>query len=115
MKELSKQDYRAAKDVLKVGILRLHEQWQEKLRELLARPFGENENAFDRSMEITKMSRDWYKEANSMERWYDRMFVIGYIARFLEDGTLTQSDIVGLSDGIMAEIEFYRQRWQRDK
>lgn len=115
MRELSKQDYRAAKDVLRVGILRLHEQWQRRLGDLLARPYEDNDNAFDRSMEITTMARDWFKEANSMERWYDRMFVTGYIARFLEDGTLRESEVGHLSDDVMAEIDFYRQQWRRDK
>ncbi len=98
--------------MLKVGILRLHEQWQKKLGKLLARPY---ENAFDRRMEITKMSRDWFKEANEMERWYDRMLVTGYIARLLDDGILHESEVEHLSDDVMAEIDFYRQQWQREK
>lgn len=115
MRELSKQDYRAAKEVLKVGILRLHEQWQRHLGELLVRPYEENENAFDRSMEITKMSRDWFKDASSMEHWYDRMSVTGYIARLLEDGMLKESDVEHFSNDVVAEIDFYRERWQSDK
>lgn len=50
-----------------------------------------------------------------MERWYDRMFVTGYIARFLEDGTLKESEVEHLSDDVMAEIDSYRERSQRDK
>lgn len=109
MSELSKSDYRTAKEVLRVGILRLHENWQKELAKLLARPFVEGkENAYDRSMEITKMARDWFKEANSMENWYSKDFIVLYISMLYRQGTLSETDIASLSDEIKDEIR--RQR-----
>ena len=71
MADLTKTQYRIAKDILKIGILRRHEQWQEELSELLRRPYDDEiGNAYDRSMAITRMSHDWFKEANKMESWY---------------------------------------------
>lgn len=46
MRELSKKDYRDAKDVLKKGILRLHEQWLNKLAKLLASPYKDQEKLY---------------------------------------------------------------------
>ena len=96
---LSKSEYRTAKDVLKVGILRKHEQWQQELRELLDRPFDDEiGNAFDRSWMITKKSRDWFKELNRMEEWYKKDFIALYVRAMYQDGTLTDDDIAPLSD-----------------
>ncbi len=109
MSELSKSDYRTAKEVLRVGILRLHENWQKELADVLARPFVDGkENAYYRSMEITKMARDWFKEANSMENWYSKDFIVLYITMLFRQGTLSETDIAPLSDEIKDEIR--RQR-----
>ncbi len=105
MAELSKSEYKAAKDVLRIGILRLHENWQKELADLLARPFvEEKENAFDRSLEITKVARDWYKELNRMEEWYHKTWIIHSIAMLFRDGTLLESDLASLSEEIRGVI-----------
>ncbi len=105
MAELSKSEYKAAKDVLRIGIFRLHENWQKELADLLARPFDEEkENAFDRSLEITKIARDWYKELNRMEEWYRKTWIIHSIAMLFRDGTLSESDLTPLSEEIQGVI-----------
>lgn len=105
MLELSKSDYRAAKDVLRVGILRLHEAWQSRLAKLLARPLSEGDgNAFDRSMTIIKMARDWNKEANAMEDWYRRDYILLHIVAMLNQSTLHSSDLSTLPPEIQSEI-----------
>lgn len=112
MRELSKSDYRTAKEVLRIGILRLHENWQKDLAELLARPYIDGkENPYDRSMEITKMARDWFKEANSMENWYSKDFIVAYITMLYRQGTLSETDIAPLSDEIKVEIRCPRN-WE---
>lgn len=101
MNEMTKAEYYAAKGVLKVGILRKHEQWQQELRELLDRPFDEEiGNAFDRSWLITKKSRDWFKELNRMEQWYRKECILWCIRCLLEDGTLCNADLTPLPDHI---------------
>lgn len=67
MIELTKSDKRAAKDLIRKGILHRHAQWQQELRELLNKPYSEDGNEFDRSLEITDKARNFYKEAMMME------------------------------------------------
>lgn len=61
MIELTKNEKRAAKDLIRKGILRRHAQWQQEFRELLNKPYGEDGNEFDRSLEITEKARKFYK------------------------------------------------------
>lgn len=85
MADLTKEQYRIAKDILKIGILRRHERWQEELSKLLRCPYDDEiGNAYDRSMVITRMSRDWFKEADKMESWYSKQSIawaIRWLAR----------------------------------
>ncbi|MGM9688361.1 MAG: hypothetical protein ACI3YD_04855 [Alloprevotella sp.] len=109
----SKSDYRVAKEVLKVAILRLHEKWQQELRELLDRPFDDEiGNAYDRSWMITRKARDWYKEFSFMEEWYRKDIIIGHIQRLYEEQELTDEDLAPLSDEIKKFIEEHRG-WYR--
>lgn len=94
MSDLTKIQYRIAKDILKIGILRRHEQWQEELSELLRRPYDDEiGNAYDRSMAITKMSRDWYKEVNQMESWYDRQSITWAIRCLIREGFIKSEEL----------------------
>ena len=52
MREFTKAERRQMKEILKVGILRRHAEWQEELKALLDAPFAEDENEFDRSLQI---------------------------------------------------------------
>lgn len=82
-----------AKEILKKGILRRHEQWQKELAELLTRPYDDEiGNAYDRSMAITKAARDWYKEADRMEHWYDKTYILHAIRWLHEEGFITQAE-----------------------
>ena len=47
MIELTKSEKRAAKDLIRKGILHRHAQWHQELRELLNKPYGEEGNEFD--------------------------------------------------------------------
>ena len=77
MKEFTKSEKQAAIGLIRRGILHRHAQWHKEIRELLDKPYGED-NEFDRSMEITKMARDFYKEALEMENYYSiRNLLIG--------------------------------------
>ncbi|TGX82094.1 hypothetical protein E5358_08525 [Palleniella muris] len=55
-------------------------------------------------MEITKMSKDFFKEAMRLEDYYDtRMIPIGIIA-LLRNGNLDKEDLSKLSEGAQEEI-----------
>ena len=61
--ELSKEDKRQLKDIIRKGILRRCEEWLKETAALINRQYEGEENAIDRCMEVTKRSRDYYKEA----------------------------------------------------
>ena len=68
--ELTKADKRQLKDIIRRGILRRCEEWLKETSELINKEYGDDENAFDRCMEVTKRSRDYFKEAMRREDYY---------------------------------------------
>ena len=61
--ELTKQDRRVLKDIIRIGILRRCEEWLAETSALISKEYVDDENAFDRCLEVTKRSRDFFKEA----------------------------------------------------
>lgn len=103
MIELTKGERRAVKDLIRIGILRRHAQWQSQLKELLDSPIDDG-NEFDRSMEITKRARDFLKEAMRMEEYYRNSLLLGGIATLYHDGYLNDNDIASLPDELQDKI-----------
>lgn len=97
MIEFSKADRKIIKDILKKGILRRHQQWIDSINDLTHRPYAEDENAFDRSMTITKMSKDFFREAMEMEEFYRSSKNLMGIISLMNRGFLFTSDLNGLS------------------
>ena len=58
--ELTKADKRQLQEVIRKGILRRCEEWLKEAAALINRQYEGEENAFDRCMEVTKRSRDYY-------------------------------------------------------
>ena len=102
--ELSKADKRFAKEIIRRGILYRHAQWQQELRELLDRPFDDNKNEYDRSLQITNEARKFYKEAMEMEDYYrNSMLMIG-LANLYYRHLITDDDLAELSEQIKQSI-----------
>jgi hypothetical protein len=104
MEELTKSEKRAAKDVIRKGILHRHAQWQNELRMLLDKPLAENENVFDRNMEITNKARLFYKEAERMEDFYRNSQLLIGLSYLYHDGHLTDEDLESLSENCRKHI-----------
>ena len=68
--ELTKADMLQLKDIIRRGILRRREEWLKETSELISKPYDGDENAFDRCMEVTKRSRDYFKESMGREYYY---------------------------------------------
>lgn len=94
----SKEERKIAKEILKKGILSYHRNWQNALVALIQSPYTEDENAFSRSMEITKRAKDFYKEAMRLENLYDKTLLASGIAMLLSEGYIVESDLKGLPD-----------------
>ncbi|WP_297070525.1 exodeoxyribonuclease III [uncultured Duncaniella sp.] len=91
--EFSKEERKIATEILKKGILSYHRNWQNGMATFIQSPYAKNENAFDRSMEITRLAKDFYKEAMRLENMYDKSLLASGIAMFLNEGNLTPDDL----------------------
>ena len=93
--ELTKQDRRVLKDIIRIGILRRCEEWLAETSALINKVYTDDENAFDRCMNVTKRSRDFFKEAMSREDYYRNTMIELGIENLLFEGYLTEADFVG--------------------
>ena len=101
----TKSEKRAAKDLIRKGILHRHVQWQQELRELLNKPYGEDGNEFDRSLEITAKARNFYKEAMMMEDYYSTNNLVSGLACLYRDNHLSTEDIDSLPENVAMAIQ----------
>ena len=108
--ELSKTDKQLAKEIIRRGILHRHAQWQQELRELLDRPFDENKNEFDRSLQITNEARKFYKEAMEMEDYYRNSMLLTGLANLYYRHLITDDDLAELSEEIKQSIHMILNR-----
>ena len=102
--ELTKADKRQLKDIIRRGILRRCEEWLKETSELINKEYGDNENAFDRCMEVTKRSRDYYKEAMEREDYYRNTMIELGVYVLLKEGYLTFDDLSELRSEVQSEI-----------
>ena len=105
MIELTKSEKRAAKDLIRKGILHRHAQWHQELRELLNKPYGDEGNEYDRSLEITDKARKFYKEAMIMEDYYRNGNLMMGLACLYRDEHITAEDIDSLPENIAQAIK----------
>ncbi|MCR5043306.1 MAG: hypothetical protein K6A93_04105 [Bacteroidaceae bacterium] len=90
--ELTKQDLKTLKGLIRIGILRRCKEWLAETSSLINKEFGEDENAFDRCMEVTKRSKHYFKEAMARENFYRNSFIEIGIENLLNEGYLTEED-----------------------
>ncbi|MBO4802381.1 MAG: hypothetical protein J5545_11060 [Bacteroidaceae bacterium] len=62
--------------------------------ELINKEYGDDENAFDRCMEVTKRSRDYFKEAMRREDYYRNTMIEIGVESLLIEGYLTEQDFM---------------------
>ena len=105
--ELTKADKRQLKDVIRRGILRRCEEWLKETSELISKEYGEDENAFDRCMEVTKRSRDYFKEAMRREDYYRNTMMLSGTGLLLAEGYLTLEDIKDCREEVQTSIKFW--------
>ena len=103
--ELTKADKRQLKDIIRRGILRRCEEWLKETSELINKEYGDDENAFDRCMEVTKRSRDYYKEAIEREDYYRNTMIELGVYVLLKEGYLTFDDLSELRPEVQSDIK----------
>lgn len=74
------------------------------MKAFLDKDLDENENVFDRCMEVTKRSRNYYKEAMRREEYYRNTMMEMGIENLLNDGYLTEVDLTDLRDEVRETI-----------
>ena len=105
--ELTKADKRQLKDIIRRGILRRCEEWLKETSELISKEYGDDENAFDRCMEVTKRSRDYFKEAMQREDYYRNTMMLSGTGVLLAEGYLTLEDIKDCREEVQTSIKFW--------
>ena len=105
--ELTKTERRQVKDIIRKGILRRCEEWLEETSELIAKPYDGEENAFDRCMEVTKRSRDYFKEAMRREDYYRNTMQLSGVAVLLAEGYLTVEELSELREEVQQAIKLW--------
>ena len=102
--ELTKQDRRVLKDIIRIGILRRCEEWLTETSTLINKEYVDDENAFERCMEVTKRSRDFFKEAMRREDYYRNTMIELGIENLLFEGYLTETDFVKCREELRSYI-----------
>ena len=105
--ELTKADKRQLKDIIQRGILRRCEEWLKETSELINKEYDDEENAFDRCMEVTKRSRDYFKEAMRREDYYRNTMMLSGAGVLLAEGYLTLEDIKDCREEVQTSIKFW--------
>lgn len=103
--ELNKTDRAQLKEIIKKGILKLCMEWLEQTDKLINKEFNNQENAFDRCMEIAKRSSDFYKEAMMRENYYRTQMMLSGAAALLAQGYISMDDIADCREEIKSAIE----------
>ena len=103
--ELTKADKRQLKDIIRRGILRRCEEWLKETSELINKEYSGDENAFDRCMEVTKRSRDYFKEAMGREDYYRNTMIELGVYVLLREGYLTFDDLSELRPEVQSDIK----------
>lgn len=102
--ELTKQDRRVLKDIIRIGILRRCEEWLAETSKLISKEYIDDENAFDRCMKVTKRSRDFFKEAMRREDYYRNTMIELGIENLLFEGYLSEADFAGCREELRTYI-----------
>ena len=105
--ELTKADKRQLKDIIQRGILRRCEEWLKETSELINKEYGDDENAFDRCMEVTKRSRDYFKEVMLREDYYRNTIMLSGAGVLLAEGYLTLEDIKECREEVQTSIRLW--------
>lgn len=105
--ELTKADKRQLNEIIRRGILRRCEEWLKETSELINKEYGDDENAFDRCMEVTKRSRDYFKEAMRREDYYRNTMMLSGAGVLLAEGYLTLKDVTDCREEVQAAIRLW--------
>lgn len=103
--ELNKTDKAQLKEIIKKGILKRCKEWLEQTDNLINKELDNQENEFNRCMEITKLSRDFYKEAMIRENYYRTQMMLLGVAELLTDGYISMDDIADCREEIQFAIK----------
>lgn len=105
--ELTKADKRQLREIIRRGILCRCEEWLKETSNLINKEYGKDENAFDRCMEVTKRSRDYFKEAMRSEEYYRNTMMLSGVGVLLAEGYLAVEDLKDCREEVQAAIRHW--------
>lgn len=104
MERLTKQKRKIAKELLRTGILRRHAEWLKEIRDMIDRRLKNGDNEFSISMDVTKSSKDFFKEAIKMEDYYRTRWIEFGLRYLYYNHYLTDEEISVLPPEIISFI-----------
>ena len=105
--QLSKEDKRQLQSIIRKGILRRCEEWLKETAALINKEYEGEENAFDRCIEVTKRSHNYYKEAVRREDYYRNSMLLTGAGELLANGYISMDDIKDCSSEVQAAIRLW--------
>lgn len=102
--EPTKKERRSLIEIIKNGNLVRYREWLDELDTLIHKPYSEEEYKFDRCMEITKKSRDFFKETMTRESFYRNTQPMCRASILLHEKDIEEKDLDPLSDEIKNAI-----------
>ena len=105
--ELTKADKQQLTKIIQRGILQRCGEWLKETSDLISKDYDNGENAFDRCMEVTKRSRDYFKEAMRREDYYRNTMMLSGAGMLLAEGYLTLEDIKDCREDVQAAIRLW--------
>lgn len=105
--ELTKAEKRQLQGVIQRGVLRRCEEWLRETAAIINREYEGEENAFDRCMEITKRSHNFYKEAARRENYYRNTMLLSGVGELLTNGYLAMDDLKDFRPEVQAAIRLW--------
>lgn len=115
--EPTKQERRILIEIIRKGNLVRYREWLKEMDALIHKPYSGNENAFDRCMEVTKQSRNFYKEAMQREDFYRNTQLLSGAGYLLFEKYIDENDLAPLRDEIkhviIQRFEGYKDNMSR--
>ena len=105
--ELTKVDKAQLKSIIRSGILKRCEEWLRDTQALIGKEYDNQENAFDRCMEVTRRSKNFYKEACAREDYYSNAMLLPGAGVLLAEGYISDADIAGCREELQAAIRLF--------
>ena len=111
--ELTKSQKREVKALIKIGINRGCQKWLDETVRIIQEPYVEGEeNPWDRSLVITKRSRNYFKDTMRREdNFYRDSWLLFSVATLINEDNLQYEEVEPLGEEILAAVHLIADKF----